>query len=120
MPILRVTVPDAGADDGGALAQRIADAAGAVFDSRPNGTWVFVERMAAADYAENGAPLPSGPPVFATILMARLPEAEGLAQLAQKLTAAISAACGRAEEHVHLLFEPAGQGRIFFGGAGRG
>lgn len=118
MPILQVQliepVPDPVRHG---LAARIAQAAAAVFDSRPQGTWVtlrFVDRDA---YAENaGGPAGGVEPVLVSVLLAELPDTDTLAQRAAELSEAIARACERPAQNVHVIFEPAGAGRIAFGG----
>jgi phenylpyruvate tautomerase PptA (4-oxalocrotonate tautomerase family) len=100
------------------LARRIADAAGTAFETPPGRTWVRVRRVARADYAENGGPLPRGVlPVFVGVLLARPPRGRARAAQVARLTAAIARACGRPPEHVHLLYAAPALGRIAFGGS---
>ena len=99
------------------LASRIADAAGEVFESRPQGTWVKLRFVEASDYAENaGGPPDAAEPVIVSVLEAAPPTGNALAEHAGRLTRAIADACGRSAESVHLIFEPAATGRISFGG----
>jgi phenylpyruvate tautomerase PptA (4-oxalocrotonate tautomerase family) len=118
MPILDVLVvgepPAAVRDD---LARRIAEAAAAVLESRPQGTWVHVRVVPPADHAENaGGPDPGVAPVFVRILLRELPARDVLREQASRLAAAVAAACARPAEHVHLIYEPAALGRVAFGG----
>lgn len=99
------------------LARRLADAAAEVLGTPPGRTWVRVRRLARADYAENGGPLPRGVrPVFVAVLQARPPRGRRLAQEVAALTAALARACGRPAEHVHLFYEAPAAGRAAFGG----
>jgi len=51
-----------------------------------------------------------------TVLKARLEPAEMLRLEAHALAAAIAAVCGRPKENVHIIYLPAGSGRVAFGG----
>lgn len=118
MPILDVQIvgPVPAALDAG-LAARLADAAARVFAAPPGSTWVRVHRLAAADYAENGGIDPEdAPPLFVSLLLAEPPEGEARAAQAAALAEALAAAAGRPTDRVHLLYEPAGRGRVAFGG----
>lgn len=112
MPILDVDIVGAADLD---LAQRIADAAGRVFQTPPGETWVRLRSPAA--YAESGGTLPEGVrPVFVSVLKARPPAGEALVLEVAALTDAVAQACGRPPENVHVIYEPAAHGRIAFGG----
>ena len=105
-------------DDGrSGLAARLADAAGAVFDSPPLETWVRLRFLSEDDYAENaGGPEAGVRPVFVTVLLGSPPDEDTLAVQAEALCQAVSSASQRPAENVHILFEPAARGRIAFGG----
>jgi len=118
MPILDVhligPVPD-GVRHG--LAERIAEAAGRVLQSRPQATWVKLHFLTADAYAENaGGPPEGAQPVIVSVLLADRAEGEALAAQAQLLTKAIADACARPDENVHLIYEPPARGRVAFGG----
>jgi phenylpyruvate tautomerase PptA (4-oxalocrotonate tautomerase family) len=99
------------------LARRIADAAGEVFASRPHGTWVTLHFIEADAYSENGGGPPSGAqPVIASVLHAGPPQGVSFAEEVAGLTRALAEACGRPEANIHLIYEPAGEGRVAFGG----
>lgn len=56
MPILNVEIVGAlHSEIRSGLAQRLADAAGRVLESRPRGTWVQLHFLEQEEYAENGA-----------------------------------------------------------------
>jgi phenylpyruvate tautomerase PptA (4-oxalocrotonate tautomerase family) len=116
MPILEVRAVGelGGATDG--LAQRIADAAAGVLGAPPRGTWVTVEQIPRASYAENGGVEPEVEPVFVRVLLRDGPPRERLADQVAALTRAVAGCCGRSEENVHILYEPAAAGRVAFGG----
>lgn len=114
MPILEVRlVGDSAAPD---LAQRLADAAAGVLGSPPRGTWVAVELIPPARYAENGGADPGVAPVFVRVLLRDGPPREGLAEQVAALCRAVATCCGRPAENVHLVYEPAAAGRVAFGG----
>lgn len=116
MPILEVrVVGELAAHLEADLAQRIADAAGAALGSRPGGTWVTVDTVPAARYAENGG-AGEVAPVFVRVLLRDGPPREGLAAQVAALTAALAGCCGRPAENVHVVYEPAAAGRVAFGG----
>lgn len=117
MPILEIEIVEAAEAACAAQAQDLADAAAAVFDAEPGRVWVKLRRLAAADYAENGAQSLSGaPPVFVRTLLHKLPAVEERARLARALAEAIGSVCQREAGRVHILFEPDAEGRVAFGG----
>ena len=119
MPILDIDLvqPDGAAPPAAALTQALADAAGHVFGSAPGRTWVRLRTLPRSQYAENDAVLaPDAGPVFVTVLHARPPHDDALAREVAALTHALSAALGRAQEHVHVQYAPAATGRQAFGG----
>ncbi len=118
MPILDVEpVQAAHAAVDPTLAPRLADAAAAVFGQAPGRVWVRLRPLPAAQYAENGVAIVADEsPVFITVLHARPPEGDARAREAAALTSAIARVFGCADEHVHLLYAPAGAGRQAFGG----
>jgi phenylpyruvate tautomerase PptA (4-oxalocrotonate tautomerase family) len=98
-----------------ALARRLADELGALMDSAPGHTWVRIVPCDAAHYAENeieGAPRS----VFVRVILRALPEEDALAERARAITRVVAAASERAEEDVHVYFDPPAAGRIAFGG----
>lgn len=117
MPILEVrVVGELSTGITAGLAQRIADAAAEVLGSRPGGTWVSVETLAAERYAENGGAEPGVAPVFVRVLLRHGPPREDAAEQVAALTGAVARCCGRPPENVHLVYEPAAAGRVAFGG----
>ncbi len=115
MPILDVQLVGA-APPPADLAQRIADAAGDVLSSRPQGTWVRVQCLDPTAYAENGGAAAGVQPVFVGVLLAQRPEPSLLSPMARRLADTIAEICDRPAENVHILFEPDARGRIAFGG----
>lgn len=99
------------------LAAELANRAGAVFGSPPGNTWVKLRSIAREHYAENSSPSPSDIyPVFVSILKAVLPSPDAMRAEVANLTEAIAQVCGRPPDNVHLIYLPAGAGRVAFGG----
>jgi phenylpyruvate tautomerase PptA (4-oxalocrotonate tautomerase family) len=99
------------------LAGDLADSAGEIFGSPPGHTWVKVRTIPRADYAENSeSALEDVSPVFASVLKAELPDPDAMAGEVASLTTAIARVCRRPEGNVHILYLPAGAGRVAFGG----
>ena len=96
------------------LTQALADALGDVFGAEPGRVWVRVRTLSGADYAENRQAAPK--PVFVTVLQADPAEGAARQDLASRITAAVARLTGRSPDNVHVLFEPAGRGRVAFGG----
>ena len=118
MPVLDVEIVGAlapGVRDG--LARRIAERAGEALRAPPRETWVKLRFLDADAYAENGGGPPAGvQPVFVRALLGATPEGDALAERALALAEAVAQACRRPRAHVHVVFEPAGLGRVAFGG----
>jgi len=118
MPILEVTVvlkENEALPEG--LAAAIADAASSVFGSATGRTWVRLNTLSAADYAEDGGgPREGVSPVFVSILKAEIGDEQELRREAENLTEAIAASVRRPAENVHLIYGAPGMGRISFGG----
>jgi phenylpyruvate tautomerase PptA (4-oxalocrotonate tautomerase family) len=99
------------------LAADIADRSGEVFGSPPGSTWVKLRAIPCDHYAENGGGPPDGVyPVFVSVLKARLPAPDALRAEVARLTAAVAEATGRPAENIHIIYLPAGAGRVAFGG----
>lgn len=100
------------------LAQRLADAAGAVFQSNPGQTWVRIHDTLPGDYAENAADASSDGihPVFVRVMKHALPEGSLLVEEVRALTEAVALATGRPFDQVHVAYDPPGAGRVAFGG----
>ncbi len=117
MPILDIEIvllPEESVRPG--LAAEIADRCGQVFNSPPGSTWVKMHLMPCDHYAENGGGPNDGVfPIFVSVLKARLPAPEALRAEVGALTAAVAEATGRPTENVHIVYLPAGAGRVAFG-----
>lgn len=118
MPIVDVLIVSAdpqGAANG--LARTLADGLGRVFGSAPGRTWVRLQTLAEAAYAENEAQSAATElPVFVTVLHARPPVGVALVEELRAVTAAVADGLGRPTERVHVQYAPAGAGRQAFGG----
>lgn len=99
------------------LGARLADVAGQVLRSPPGGTWVKVRLVAADLYGESGGGPPAGvSPVFVRVLARDPPEGDARKEQVRALARAVALTCGRAEQHVHVIYEPGARGRVAFGG----
>ena len=119
MPILEVElIGGVPVPDRARLAQRLADAAGAIFHSAPGATWVRVRELEPTEYAENATEaLTAGVhPVFVGVLKQALPDPEAMAQEVEALTTAVARETGRPRDQVHVIYEPPAAGRASFGG----
>jgi len=118
MPILDIEVVLAGElDIDSTWAQRIADASGKIFGTKPGRTWVRVRKLQLSDYAENGTELaPDLHPIFVSVLKSQLPPVDRLRAESQELTSEIARIVGRQTENVHILYLPPAAERMSFGG----
>ena len=114
MPILDVEMVSERAEAG--LAQRLADAAAEAWRLGPAEVWVRLRCLPVDRHAENGGAPGDVRPVFVSVLRARVPDGERLAEDVRSLTRAVAAVTGRPLENVHVLHEPAAAGRLAFGG----
>ena len=116
MPILEIEIVNAAGDLDDDLAQRLADIAGKIFESKQGETWVKVRSLHCGQYAENDDPQLQIKPVFVSVLLRRCPPEEVMRKQADELAASIARICKRAKENVHILFQPDAGGRVAFGG----
>lgn len=117
MPILEVdVVGEIAAPLRHGFAQRLADAAGQVFESAPQQAWLKLRFLDAQDYAENAGSAPTPLPVFVRVLLRSSLEIEERRRIARALARAFSELCLRPVARIHILFEDPGQGRVAFGG----
>ena len=118
MPILSVQLigaPPAAVLRG--LPQRVADAAGEVFRTPPQTTWVTVSVVPRSRYAENGGGPPRGAkPVLVRVVKGVWPSRAAMEGEVEALTKAIARAVRRPPAGVHVVYEPEAAGRIAFGG----
>lgn len=120
MPIIDIQPVVAGgaaAADAAAI-QRLADAIGRVLGSAPGRTWLRLQPLPAAHYAENDSALAGDElPVFVTVLHAQPPTGAALAREVAALTSVVAAELGCAPSRVHVQYAPAAAGRQAFGGS---
>lgn len=117
MPILHVEIVlHPGESLSSQVAATIADRAGEVFGTPPGRTWVKLHLIPAEHYAENGDAGEGLYPVFVSTLKNQLPTPEAMPTEVAQLTQVIAQACARSVENVHLVYLPAGAGRVAFGG----
>jgi phenylpyruvate tautomerase PptA (4-oxalocrotonate tautomerase family) len=99
------------------LAEHLADRLGDVFDAPSGTTWVRLRRLSVDDYAENGGrPSPGELPVFVSVLKRRQPPRDQMQGEVDRITTLVAAACGRPPDHVHVVYQADGAGRVAFGG----
>lgn len=106
-----------------ATVRALADGLGALFGSKPAGTWVKISYLDRGSYAENhaqnaeenGLP-PDVRPVFIQVIKGELqPEAE-LRDEAKRVCELVAGLLQRPAENTHVIYEPPAAGRIAFGG----
>jgi len=98
------------------IVSELADELGKIFGSLKGGTWVKLYKLSEKQYAENGGKEESVFPVFVSIIKSKIPSHEELQIEAETITKAVAQICERPSTLVHIIYEPAGSGRIAFGG----
>lgn len=103
------------------LATRLANAIGAALGAESNRVWVKLHIIPSSAYAENGganqrAEADDSLPVFVHMLHAHPPVGDARRDEIERLTAAVAVALSRPRDRVHILYAPAGAGRVAFGG----
>lgn len=116
MPILRLQMTCDKLESQSDLAQRVANVSAQIFGAQRGSVWVLVEHLAG--YAENDVAL-SESPVLVSVLLKQHAEPSALEGIAARLSVAIADVCGISCERTHIVFEPPGLGRVFFGGRAR-
>jgi phenylpyruvate tautomerase PptA (4-oxalocrotonate tautomerase family) len=122
MPIVDLLIVQARPSPGTAPApswnlHTLADRLGTLFGSAPGQTWVRLHRLPADDYAENAvAPADTPAPVFVQVLMAVPPQGLAAAAQAGSITALVAETLTCPPDLVHVVYAPAGAGRVAFGG----
>lgn len=97
--------------------QQLADDLGRYFESEPAGTWVEAEYLPFEQYAENLIELDEGvKPTRVYVMRHDLPNEEKLAQEAGELARIVAKRLRRPRRNTHIVYEPAGKGRVAFGG----
>ena len=118
MPVLEVEVVGRAERAPSGLAQELAQVAAQVLGSPAGGCWVRLRFLDPQHYAENQiAPDSETPqPVFVRLLLRTWPDEDARAAVMRSLAQAIAACCKVPAQHVHVLLDPPGEGRIAFGG----
>ena len=119
MPIIRMEVVLEEAEElpEKQVLQALADGLGECMHSRPGGTWLMASGVPAAQYVENGGPVPAGiRPVFLTVIRHKIPDEETLTAECRKMAALAGEYLDRPADNIHITFEPEAAGRIAFGG----
>lgn len=99
------------------LAARLAHDLATIFGGPASGTWVKLHRLDVHDYAEgDGGPSPEVRPVLVSVLKADPPFEDELRAEIRQIVDVVAAVCDRPPENVHVIYEPAGRGRVAFGG----
>jgi phenylpyruvate tautomerase PptA (4-oxalocrotonate tautomerase family) len=99
------------------LLAQLADSLGSVFNSNAGGTWLKLENLDRSHYAENEIhPDVNIQATFVEVLKRTLPEQEALAREAKQIAAVVAHFLSRPLENVHIIYLPAGEGRVAFGG----
>lgn len=97
--------------------QRLADAAGKIFDTPPGKTWVKINPVPRQYWAENLSALDSYiGPVLVSILKRKVPPPDVIELEMENLTRAIARILDRPHENVHIMYEPDAIGRVAYGG----
>lgn len=119
MPIVTIEIVCSDKRDGysSAQIQELSDQLGEIFNSDPGQTWVKLIYLGLDHYAENKM-LVASPhePTFVEVLKRSLPNQETLAVEAQQISEKVAQVLSRPRENVHVIYLPAGEGRIAFGG----
>jgi phenylpyruvate tautomerase PptA (4-oxalocrotonate tautomerase family) len=101
----------------GNAVQRLADAAGKVFDTPPGKTWVKINPVPRNYWAENKTSLDSHVgPVVVTVLKRAVPDPDRIEGEITELTRAIAGILDRPHENVHIKYEADAVGRVAYGG----
>lgn len=98
------------------LASRLAESLANLFSSPAGHVWVRLSVLPSTHYAENGVRGATDLPVFVRVLHADLPSDEVLSTQAQAISNAVAACVARPSQWVHVVYAPAGRGRMAFGG----
>ena len=119
MPIVTIEIVCSDEWDGysSAQIQELSDQLGEIFNSDPGNTWVKLNYLELDHYAENKM-LASSPhkPTFVEVLKRSLPDQQALAIEAQQISEKVAQVLSRSRENVVVIYLPAGEGRIAFGG----
>lgn len=117
MPIIDIEIVlRANESIGEEVVSELADELGEIFHSSPGETWIKVHPLSADQYAENDGTLDGIYPIFITVMKSKLSSFEERQKEVANITGAVAQICGRPSDNVHVIYQPAGRGRVAFGG----
>ena len=119
MPIVDVEVVTSRAEQAPSKEQlqALTDELGDLFKSDPGGTWVRLRSIDRRDHAENKTVIdPYVRPTFVNVLRYELPDAAELRREMAEVAELVARTLDRPRDNVHVVYAPAGKGRIGFGG----
>ena len=101
----------------GDTVQKLADAAGKIFDTPPGKTWVKINPVPRNFWAENLTTLDSHlGPVMVSVLKRTIPPPDQIEAEVLELTKVFAGILDRSDENVHIKYEADSIGRVAFGG----
>ena len=101
----------------GDTVQRLADAAGKVFDTPPGKTWVKINPVPRNFWALNSSKLDShSGPVVVSILKRTVPSPDKIEEEILQITKVFAGILERSDEDVYVKYEDDAIGRVAFGG----
>jgi len=98
------------------VVSELANELGEIFHSSPGQTWIKLHPLSADQYAENGGRPDGVYPIFVTVMKSKLSSFAEMQKEVAKITGAIAQICGRPSDNIHVIYQPAGRGRVAFGG----
>ena len=98
------------------VVSELANELGEIFHSSPGETWIKIHPLLADQYAENGGTLDGIYPIFITVMKSKLSSFEEMQEEVANITGAVAQICGRPSDNIHVIYQPAGKGRVAFGG----
>ena len=98
------------------VVSELANELGEIFHPSPGQTWIKLHPLSADQYAENGGTPDGVYPIFVTVMKSKLSSFEEMQKEVAKITGAIAQICGRPSDNIHVIYQPAGRGRVAFGG----
>jgi phenylpyruvate tautomerase PptA (4-oxalocrotonate tautomerase family) len=98
------------------VVSELANELGEIFHSSPGETWIKIHPLSADQYAENGGTPDGIYPIFVTVMKSKLASFEETQKEVAKITGAVAQICGRPSDNIHVIYQPAGRGRVAFGG----
>jgi phenylpyruvate tautomerase PptA (4-oxalocrotonate tautomerase family) len=98
------------------VVSELANELGEIFHSSPGETWIKIHPLSADQYAENGGTPYGIYPIFVTVMKSKLSSFEEMQMEVARITGSIAQICGRPSDNIHVIYQPAGRGRVAFGG----